>query len=488
MKPLFSPPHVLFESKPTNRSMPDCDCACTPALPPTPAGAECATIPYHTAPASPIAKHESWQIYHNRLGPAAVVALDPPAQALWETFEVPTGIQPSEMPLQTREVVSALINAGMLRSLTEVTPAIAPSHVLGAWLHVTERCNLGCDYCYLKNKTRDATSEILHGAVDAVMRSVKAHGYTTVHLKYSGGEPLLRLPLLLETHCYAQSQAVRQGRKLEGIVLSNGTLLTSSIVKQLQVANLRLMLSLDGIDKAHDRQRHYPDGHGSFADVARAIELAQSGGLDVTISVTITGRNAPHLPELVAWIVEHDLGFSLNLYRENDLTATDTGLALEEKPIIAGMLAAYKVIEQNLPRRSLLGSLTDRANFNAPHLHTCSAGRDYLVFDAQGRISKCQMDMGHPITDSHDPDPLATVRISASGLQNPLVDKKDECRACPWRYWCGGGCPLLAFRTTGRYTTKSPYCNIYKAIFPEAIRLEGLRLIKYADVLSGEEP
>jgi len=47
--------------------------------------------------------------------------------------------------------------------------------------------------------------------------------------------------------------------------------------------------------------------------------------------------------------------------------------------------------------------------------------------------------------------------------------------------WCAGGCPLATYRATGRYDVKSPNCNIYRALFPEALRLEGLRLLKYQD-------
>ena len=61
------------------------------------------------------------------------------------------------------------------------------------------------------------------------------------------------------------------------------------------------------------------------------------------------------------------------------------------------------------------------------------------------------------------------------------VDEKEGCRDCQWRYWCTGGCPLQTFRATGRYDLKSPNCSIYQAIFPEVLRLEGLRLLKYQD-------
>lgn len=39
----------------------------------------------------------------------------------------------------------------------------------------------------------------------------------------------------------------------------------------------------------------------------------------------------------------------------------------------------------------------------------------------------------------------------------------------------------MAYRATGRYDTQSPHCAIYRVLYPEVIRLEGLRLLKYAE-------
>ncbi|MEA3340104.1 MAG: SPASM domain-containing protein, partial [Chloroflexota bacterium] len=127
-----------------------------------------------------------------------------------------------------------------------------------------------------------------------------------------------------------------------------------------------------------------------------------------------------------------------------------------------------------------LASLADRANLSAPHLRTCSVGHSYLVFDPLGRVAKCQMDMGRTITDVNDPDPLTTMHKSTTGICNLSVDEKAECRDCQWRYWCAGGCSLQTYRATGRYDVQSPNCNIYRALYPEVLRLEGLRLLRYA--------
>lgn len=479
----WTPPRVLYAA--ANALSPDCDCigACTPALTSASAQINATSAAYFATHAQLITQQGDWYVYHNLLGPSAVVAVNTAAKALWCNYAQPVSLQSATVDSQTQAALGALLQTGMLRPMANLASPFPTSGMLGAWVHVSEHCNLACDYCYLNRQSQEPTQATLRRVVDAVLRSATMNGYSTVHLKYSGGEPLLRFHVLMGIHRYAQTQAAVLGKALEGVVLSNGTLVTPDIVEQLRSANLRLMLSLDGLGKAHDYQRHYPNGRGSFSDVMRGVALAQDGGLTPTISVTITGRSAPYLPEIVTWLLEHDLPFTLNLYRENDCSTTDPDLAVDEESVIAGILRAFKVIERNLPRRSLLGALTDRASFVAPHCRTCSVGQDYLVFDSQGRVSKCQMDMAHPVTDINDPDPLRTIRASVSGLQNLSVDDKDECRECEWRYWCGGGCPLMTHRATGSYTAKSPYCNIYKAIFPEALRLEGLRLIKYADVL-----
>jgi uncharacterized protein len=147
------------------------------------------------------------------------------------------------------------------------------------------------------------------------------------------------------------------------------------------------------------------------------------------------------------------------------------------------MLAVCKIIENKLPRHSLLASLVDRANLSIPHNRTCGVGQNYLVFNHRGQISQCQMTMDDVLADVCDPEPLLSLCAPQNGIVNMSVDEKGECRECEWRYWCAGGCPVQAYRFTGRYDAKSPYCNIYKALYPEVIRLEGLRLLKYAHLV-----
>lgn len=354
---------------------------------------------------------------------------------------------------------------------------------LSAWLHLTDRCNLRCAYCYLPHKSEDMTLKTGRATIEATFREARDNSYEQVKLKYSGGESLLQFSLIVGLHKYAQKLAKKHSLKLDGVVLSNGTLLTEKIIAKMQGLDLRLMISLDGVGDWHDVQRPYASGRGSFADVAESVDLALAHGLIPDTSITVSGRNAEGLSEIIDWVLARDLPFSLNFYRQNDLSIPHEDLKLEEDKIIAGMLSAFEVIEHNLPSRSLLASLTDRANLSAPHLRTCSVGDSYLVFNQHGQVSKCQMKMDSPIADINTENLLQVVRDDKSGIQNISVEDKEECRDCDWKYFCTGGCSLESYRATGRYDVKSPNCNIYKAILPEVLRLEGLRLLKEAGEL-----
>ena len=411
-----------------------------------------------------------------------VVAMNCVGQELLNSFDFPNSQDYDLTDIDLQNAIKNLIGGGLLVKKSWQAPLIQEeSQTLTAWFHVTDRCNLRCSYCYLPHVREDMSEETGKASIDAIFRSAMANGFSRVKIKYAGGEPLLRFNLIITLHQYAQQLALQNSMALEGVVLSNGTLLTTEIVEFLKLLSLRLMISLDGLGESHDRHRPYAGGRGSFSDVSTAVEIALAGGLVPNISVTVSGRTADSLPQLISWILELDLPFSLNFYRENELSASHIDMKLDEEKIINGMLAAFKVIETNIPRRSLLSSIVDRANLSAPHQHTCGVGQNYLVFDQNGQVAKCQMHIRKPITNMHVKDPLAIIRADQIGIQNLSVEEKEGCRTCEWKYWCTGGCSLATYRATGRYDVKSPNCNIYKALYPEAVRLEGLRLLKYAD-------
>jgi uncharacterized protein len=253
--------------------------------------------------------------------------------------------------------------------------------------------------------------------------------------------------------------------------LSNGVTLTDTMLDVIRDAHIRLMVSLDGIGiAANDAQRASTDGHGSYAQIARTIDRARARGITPHLSITVTAQNVDHLAETVAFALERALPFNLNFVRADRDPIADCARW------IGGLRAAFAVIEKNLPPYSLLGVL-DRAQFDRPHEYPCGVGHNYIVIDHRGRVARCQMQITHAVGDVSYDDPLTIIRSAPDDFENLAVDKREGCDVCTWKYWCAGGCPLMTFRTMGRSNARSPYCEIYQTLYPELLRLEGLRIL-----------
>jgi uncharacterized protein len=410
-----------------------------------------------------------------------VAVLNAAACALLDRLETPH--MPDLLSADERAVAQYCAALGLVGSPQEFpspsfpAASFASSDELVAWLHVSNACNLRCSYCYVQTSPALMESTTGYAAVDAVLRSALCYGYARVLLKYAGGEPLLNLALVAQVHQYAQEQAGLAGIGLDGVVLSNGTLLDTAAVQVLVCSGLRLAVSLDGTAAFHDRQRPTAQGKGSWDAVWKGITRARAAGVDLLVSVTVSGATIEGLPALVALLRVHDIPFTLNLYREHAQSQQETALALDEQTLIDGMRAAYRVLEQDMPSYRLLGCLLDRVHLGETHGYACGVGEHYLVIDQSGQVAMCHMDMNHTVAMVWDDDPLAAVRSDTEGVQNPAVMQREGFRSCPWRFWCAGGCSFATHQATGRYDGVSPLCGVYQALCPEVVRLEGLRLL-----------
>jgi uncharacterized protein len=281
-------------------------------------------------------------------------------------------------------------------------------------------------------------------------------------------------------HAHARTLTAASGLELQATLLSNGVKLAPTLVRTLKAEGIRVMISLDGVGHQHDVQRPFVSGRPSFASVERTVGQLIEQGHAPHLSITITSRNVSGVAEAVRFALDRDLTFSLNFYRDNDCAVAFPDLRYEEQAMISALLGAFDVIESRLPCWSVLGSVLDRGQLVEPRQRSCGVGQDYVVIDQRGGVAKCHMEIEKTLGDVFRDDPLLLVRRDKTTALNLAVEEKEGCRACTWRYWCSGGCTVATFRATGRYDVKSPNCNIYKAIYPRALRLEGLRLLKYA--------
>ncbi len=434
------------------------------------------TTPHtHTQPLT--AEHT---LVYSPYAPGGPSVLNQAAYTRWQAFHHPQPLLPQEIDVELLE--QALLQP----SQAAFQPQHRTPQTLTAWLHVTNACNLDCPYCYVRKSSARMDKATGLNALKQIFFTAQTHGFKRVKLKYAGGEATLHFALIRRLHTAALEMAADHGLELREVVLSNGVRLRPEDADWLAAEGVKLMVSLDGVGETHDRQRPWRGGGATFHHVENTVDnVLLPRGIKPDITITITRLNAGGAAAAVRWALARDLPVSLNFYRQNILSASRRELDLEEQAIIQGMLAAYAEFEAVLPARPFLNGLLDRVQAEA-HAHTCGVQHSYLVITHEGHLAQCQMHLNQSVSPAITGDLLPMV--AAGPIQNLSVDEKEGCQACEFRYRCSGGCPLETFRATGRWDVQSPHCHIYKTLFPAALRLEGLRLLKVNNLLQGIPP
>ncbi len=162
------------------------------------------------------------------------------------------------------------------------------SSVSTAVIQLTRRCNLDCDHCYTAplGAGRDPTlpGELYRPLLD----DLRACGSRSISLV--GGEPFLlpQLPLRI-------AEAVERG--FEPDLVTNGSPATARRLEECAAVGLRrLVVSVDGLEAAHDAMR----GRGSYRAARGALERGRALGLNIRVNTVVTSRNVHEVPSLVA--------------------------------------------------------------------------------------------------------------------------------------------------------------------------------------------
>lgn len=147
-------------------------------------------------------------------------------------------------------------------------------------LKVHGRCNLSCDYCYMyeladqswRHKPAIMAPAIFDAAVRRIAEHAAAHHLKSVSVVFHGGEPLLAGAGYLDRAASAVRSALSGTARVALDIQTNGVLLAEPILAVLRSHGIRVGVSVDGGEQAHDRHRRYASGRGSYRAVLRGLE------------------------------------------------------------------------------------------------------------------------------------------------------------------------------------------------------------------------
>jgi len=146
------------------------------------------------------------------------------------------------------------------------------------WLFFTDRCNLGCGYCFYKYRSQQQVISLK--TFENILAFI--HPAAPAEFVFSGGEPLMEADRLKE-----MITAIRQqGLSRYISVQTNATLLDAPLMDFFLQHSVNLEVGIDGDEKTTQRNR---PGIGPYyyADIVRGVNLAIGSKGPFTATMTV---------------------------------------------------------------------------------------------------------------------------------------------------------------------------------------------------------
>jgi MoaA/NifB/PqqE/SkfB family radical SAM enzyme len=248
-------------------------------------------------------------------------------------------------------------------------------------------CDARCVYCNSPNRADPQLSTQVHkGLLEQFAR------LGTVRVKFLGGEPMLRPDI---------GELVEETRRLgmRAAMVTNGFKIPErmDVVRRLS----ELVISLDGDEEAHDRQR----GKGTWKRVMRAVEICAAEKIEFFLSAVVTRRSFDQIDWLIA--TARRLGVMVNFQipqSNEEMYGADAKTWMPEegeiRSIVTRIVAAKEsgapVLFTTKSYRKTLdwSDYAQERDVHPGEPTPCTAGKYFLQMEPNGDIYPCVLHVG----------------------------------------------------------------------------------------------
>ncbi|WP_455129792.1 thioether cross-link-forming SCIFF peptide maturase [Pseudoramibacter alactolyticus] len=382
--------------------------------------------------------------------------------------------------------IAELEAGGMLYAKDDYDPMVYQNYDLikSMCLNVAHDCNLRCAYCFASqgdfNGDRDLMPlEVGKKAFDfLVTQSKNRHN---LEVDFFGGEPLMNFQVVKNLVAYGRSLEKEYNKRFNFTMTTNAVLLNDENMRWIDDNMNNVVLSLDGRKAVNDHMRKTVSGGGSFdviiENIKKMAALREASGKEYYVRGTYTKNN-------------------LDFGKDVEFLAAQGFRSVSVEPVVTDETKNYAILEGDVNRikseydRLALTYLDKAArgldylfyhfmvNLDAgpcvyKRISGCGAGRDYVAVTPQGTIYPCHQFVGNAdFIMGNVNDGITNPQIKDTFMGANLL-KKEACRDCWCRYFCGGGCHANAWNFN--HTVMEPYdvsCEIEKRRVENALMIK----------------
>jgi len=339
---------------------------------------------------------------------------------------------------------------------------------------LTERCNLNCNYCFVRNREMKKDDDISFATVKkGVDLLVSLNKKEDLEIQFFGGEPLLRWDLILKTVGYI-GRLIDKGRINNAYygITTNGILINQEKSSFFKKYNFLVSVSLDGWEELHNLNRCDINGKGSFKDTLKGLKIIQKDKNETGILVTPDRNNTERLSDACEYIIDK-LGFKF--------ITINTPQPIKGNWDVDGAVFSQQIkkcFEVAKKHQAVINSFGTRIlyalNDKKPLIFSCSKfGNNFTAtLTPQGKLSPCIVSWQHgDFLDSLDKFTYQGV-FSDWKFKSPYYFRK--CLNCSAMNVCGGPCPLEVYELD-KFSKKIDHqrCKFFKDFLEWAIWFKG---------------
>lgn len=324
---------------------------------------------------------------------------------------------------------------------------------------LSNQCNLECKYCYVCQNPQT----MLLTDIDKVISWIANYPNKAPHymIHFFGGEPLYNKDLI-------KYFVEHYPKYADFLIFTNGTLFDEDFLKwSIKHSNVGFNISLDGYESAHNANRVFHNGQGSFTILQEKLDLYRSIyhiNKPIWVKGVITKNNCKFLTDTLQHLSELQVYLSYSIDHSSHWTKDE----IEDFKYHINAAADYYISHfQELPYTDLFLTPIDSYKNYYSRICTATDGRQ-ITINHDLMCYPCAHFIDTDLTYGH----LDNIHQEEVIKKMQIVDKNllPSCKSCSYFKYnnCLYGCPAAVYKESGDFTTNwSDRCEILK-IFTEA--------------------
>jgi radical SAM protein with 4Fe4S-binding SPASM domain len=335
---------------------------------------------------------------------------------------------------------------------------------------VTEKCNLGCPYCYVANRPTWMSKEVFEKGIKDVHKLMERSGDTEYFVSFFGGEPLLNWDLIKHAVPILQADPLNTGIN----IITNLTMIDQEKLDFIKKYNVGISWSFDGMGSNESRpllpllENTNPETGEMFNGILDMYNSKKDLIKQLTngCKVMVWPGNVSEMTEnfefLLEWGIDHP---DFSLVRDDIWTVDDIKQYKKElgrmtdsyiEKVKAGRFCSIGLIKLAI-LDTLFGLIKGKRPFG------CFAGTHGGVLMSSGEFYPCARFASKKIMKMDD-------KFSFQYYQDKFDPRKyDKCKQCNLKQVCNAGCTYSQV-INGNKPVDS-VCELFHITYMEAHRV-----------------